>query len=308
MMIDPKIETFLVLARVENYTQAAAVLNITQPAISQHIKHLEETFGCKLFNRNTKKVELTNEGKKFYRYAQQLSLINQELNKSMLNLHRIEKKIAIGSTRTMAEDIVPDILEQFHKIYPHIAFHVIIDNVNTITDLLNKKEIALALIDGPIDRRLYETFKLKDDLLYVISAKSNPLSQSGYVRIEDLIDQPLITREPGSSSRIIFENSLLNMGYSLSDFNIIIEVNSVRFAKKMVSRNMGISIISYERVRHEIEHDLLNYYELEGLQSRRDCNIVYLKDGKHLDFIDQFIEVAKKTDYITPKVLPTKPW
>lgn len=307
-MIDPKIETFLVLARVANYTETSKILNITQPAISQHIKYLEQTFGCKLFNRNTKKVQLTNDGKKFYKYAQKLYLINQELNHSMMHLQHIEKKMYIGSTRTMAEDIVPDILEQFHQIYPFISFNVIIDNANTITDLLNKKEIALALIDGPIDKCLYETYKLKDDLLYVISAKSNPLSQKKYVKIEDILNQPLIAREPGSSSRKIFENSLLNMGYSFSDFNTIIEVNSVRFAKKMVIKNMGISIISFERIRHEIEHDLLNYYEIEGMQSKRDCNIVYLKDSRNIDFITQFIEIAKKTDIITPKKLPTKPW
>lgn len=307
-MIDPKIITFITLARVQNYTQTAKILNLTQPAISQHIKLLESHFNCILFSRTTKKIVLTREGKKLYSYAQKLVHCNNELKTAMQNSHFIDQTICVATTHTMAEDIVPDILEKYHKLYPNVFMRVVIGNIDSIYKMLNAKEAVIALIDGPIDKTKYTTFKLRDDTLYVISSKDNNLSSSKFVTIQDIINQPFISREIGSSTRAVFENSLVNMGYSINDFNKVLEVNSVRFIKKLVSRNIGISIMSYERIRHEIEHDMLNYYLLEGMQSKRECNIAFLKDSTKMSVINDFIDVAKTIDYITPKKLPTKPW
>jgi DNA-binding transcriptional LysR family regulator len=82
-MIDFRHQTFLQLCRIKNYTKTAAKLHITQPTVSQHIKHLEDHYGVKLFNYSGKKLKITEAGKKLYNYTERMFADSREIENTV---------------------------------------------------------------------------------------------------------------------------------------------------------------------------------------------------------------------------------
>lgn len=306
-MIDIKILTFLTLAKLRSYTKTAEALNMTQPAVSQHIKNIEKTYQVLLFNRNNKSVSLTEQGEVFYNYAEQLYYCNESLLHFLKSKETIQQ-YSISMNHTIAEDIGARIISEHHHRFPEISYSIRVENMPELLERLNKRDICLALVEAPFDKKKYPHVFLKKDSLYVVSAKENQLSPNGKITIQQLMQQPLIQQEPRSGSRTIFENALFSFGYSISDFKSVLEVNSIRFIKKMILQNMGVAILSYERIRHEIEHDMVNYYEIEDMPLHREFHILYNKTHETEPFITSFIRIATQINIHDPQDLTLKPW
>ena len=128
---------FYVVAKNKHMTKASEELHISQPAISQSIKKLEDQLGGTLFLRSNKGMELTEEGKMFYEYVKgALELINNAENEftSFKNLSKGEVKI--GCSTTLTKLILIDVLKKFNKEYPNISINITNDlTINLINDL-----------------------------------------------------------------------------------------------------------------------------------------------------------------------------
>src|SRR5699024_9306799 len=135
-MLDFRMETFLAVCQCMNFTRASEKLNITQPAVSQHIRFLEKHYNTKLFRYEGKKLRLTGAGE-ILRNAS-LTMMHDEISlQSAMVKSEEEEEIRFGATRTVGDVLMGSILEKYLRKYPDADIHMIVDNTQGLLKRLD---------------------------------------------------------------------------------------------------------------------------------------------------------------------------
>ncbi|WP_058484915.1 LysR family transcriptional regulator [Defluviitalea phaphyphila] len=292
-MIDVKLNTFITLSQVKNYTRTAEILNLTQPAVSQHIKFLEEYYNAKLFKKNGREIELTDEGKILFKYAKEIKNLYRTVKTEIKNKSGVLKTYNIGATMTIGGYVLPEILAKHKKIYKNITLLLQVYNTKDIIEKLLNRKLDFAIVEGPFDKKKFNFKKFKEEELVLAVSSNHPFAKQKVVDIEDVIKGNLILRERGSGTRKILEDKLINMGYALKDIDNYMEIGSISAIKSLVEKNLGYTIISKETIKKELEMGSIKIVPIRDLHIVREFNFIYLKDKKE-QFIDEFIRFCIK--------------
>ena len=265
---------FFVVAKHKHMTKASEELHISQPAISQSIKKLEEQLGGTLFLRSNKGMELTEEGKMFYEYVKgALELINNAENEftSFKNLDKGE--IKIGCSTTLTKLVLLDALKRFHPNYPNI-------NINITNDLTSNLINDLKL--GKLDFVIFNESTIKESNLNLQKIKElkqgfvyNPLFYKDEVEsFEDLNNYPLILQKEESNSRKLLDYIALNNNVKLIPK---MEVVSQELITEFTNIGLGIGFVIIDLAKR-------NFNDLEELKlNKKIPNInVYLATNKSI--------------------------
>jgi DNA-binding transcriptional LysR family regulator len=293
-MNDHRLITFITLARLKNYTQTATALNLTHPAVSQHIQFLEDYYGVSLVVRGKRKTQLTEEGLLFLTYAQRAVSLAEGIKKTLQNQAGIQKKYSIGTTLTIGEYILPAILEGFKQEHPNINISMYVENTANIIKKMTREEIDLALVEGPFNREKYRYRMLKKDSLVLVVAAKHPLASGPGISLEELRREKLILREEGSGTRLLFEQALLKAGTALSNFNLYLEIGSLNAIRSLVLADLGVTIISREVVKEELRAGSLRAVTIADLDLDREFCFVYLPQPPAQDFIAHFADFCAR--------------
>jgi len=226
-MLDQKVHTFLKVAELQNYTKAAKELNLTQPAVTQHIRKLEDYYECPLIDISGKSVELTVEGEAFYNYANfqnanETQLINQ--------MEKAETPIKIGATLSIADYYLPSYLSSYISNNEEIISLTVNNTKSIIEKLLNNK-LYCAFIEGIFDKSLFHFKEFKTTKFVPVARKGHPL-EGKEILLADVHEYPLILREEGSGTREIYENYLYQNNDSILSASKIYEISSFGMIKK----------------------------------------------------------------------------
>lgn len=288
-MIDLKLITFINVANLKSYTKAAAILNVTQPAVTQHIKQLEQYYKVDLVKRNGRQFSLTEEGELLYKYATELEANVLSFERILKNKSSIIKRYNIGATLTIGEFVLPNLLGEYKKQHSNIDVIMHVHNLEEIIRKLSNGEFDLGIVEGPFDKRKFNYKKIKDDeLVLVASPLSNFAKKQSIEMSEILTDGKFILREKGSGTRTIFENKLLELGYIVSDLKIYMEVGSIGAIKSLVEANLGYTIISREAVRRDVADGRLVIIPIQGVSIMREFNFIFPERHPE-DFTKDFI-------------------
>lgn len=279
---------FYVVAKNKHMTKASEELHISQPAISQSIKKLEEQLGGILFLRSNKGMQLTEEGKMFYEYVKgALTLINNAENEftSFKNLSKGE--IKIGCSTTLTKLILIDVLKKFHKEYPNININI----TNDLTSNLIKK-----LKIGKLDFVIFNESNVKENSLYLEKIKElkqgfiyNPeFYKDDFTNFEDLNNLPLILQKGESNSRKLLDYIALKNNVKLIPK---MEVVSQELITEFTNIGLGVGFAIIDLAKR-------NYKNLKELKINKkipDINI-YLATNNSLSLTfasKKFIEYLK---------------
>lgn len=292
-MIDIKLSTFLTVAKTKNFTKAGNILNITQPAVSQHIKALEEYYDAKLLYKSGKQMELTEEGLLLFKRALKLDRLSKMIKLEMENKSSIIKRYCVGATLTLGGYVLPKIIGEYRKIYENIDIILYVENTEAILKKLFNGEINFGVIEGPFDKRQVEYEKFKDDELVLAVSPSHTFADKQWVSIDEVLKDKLILREKGSGTRKVFEDKLLKAGYSLDQMNIYMEIGNITALISLVESNLGCTIISREAIKYSLEANTIKIVPINDFTIVREFNFVYL-DEFNKSFIDDFIKFCKQ--------------
>lgn len=292
-MFDSRFETFITLTKVKNYTRTAELLNITQPAVTQHIKHLEDYYKVKLFTKKGSTLEITEEGKILLKYAFKIKRLFILARSQLSNTNNIKKRFYIGATFTTGEYILPYILGEYKNVRPNYDVLMNVANTETVLKGLLKYKYNLCLVEGPFDRGMFNYETLTDDELVLVVSPQHPFASRDSVEISEVINGNLILREPGSGTRKVFEDKLLELGYSQKDINVFMELGSIKAIKSAVESNLGYTVISKFAVQRELELQTLKIIAFKDLTIKRKLNFVYLKENVENEFIKEFVSFCK---------------
>ena len=174
-MIDAKLTTLLTLIEAQSYTKAAQMLSLTQPAVSQHIRGLEQEYGIKIFLKGTKGMVLTPEGKILEKYARREKALYSNLLNDFEAYRNGVNRFVIGITPSAEENIVPRVIATYCNQYPDTKITILTDTIRNITNKLKAYEVDIAIVEGHIPDKGLTSILLDTDYLCLIVSPIIPL-------------------------------------------------------------------------------------------------------------------------------------
>lgn len=278
-MQDFRVETFLTVCRTLNYTRAAEELNITQPAVSQHIAYLEQVYGTPLFMYRGRKLSLTPAGILARDTLARIAHDEQGLRERMARLARhAPQNLRVGLTLTAGEYVVAAPLADWLAIHPGIRITIRSGGTEELLEGLAAGSIDCAFVEGFFDKSSYAWDTYRSERFVCVCSPSQ--FESGIpCRIEDLLGEHLLVREPGSGTRAVLEHVLAAHNLSLTGFARVSVVESIDVIKVLVSRGVGISFLYEAAVRREVAEGTLHAIALAGPPLAHDITFIRLKDS-----------------------------
>ncbi len=270
------LKIFVSVYKNKSFTRASEELHISQPTISEHIKNLENSLDCRLFDRLGRSIMPTAEADVLYPKALQLlddlDQIQQEVSAASIG---IKGKLAIGASTIPGTYILPRAIYSFKKQYPEVGFEILIEDSAKITSMVLQHELLCGIVGARItsDKLLYEPL-IEDELVLVATKKV--LTQKT-VTLAKLATIPFLQRETGSGTRQTFENFLKKNNISSSALNVVATLGSTSAVKQAVKENLGTSVISRIAVQEELDNNILQEIPIGNLKMKRKFYLVQQK-------------------------------
>lgn len=255
-MLDYRTHTFLTVCRLGSFTQAAAELHITQPAVSQHIRQLEAHYGCALFHKGGRRGELTQAGAMLFRALETMENDETRLKaqaKALTLEQPAKAPLRFGCTRTICDYWIPRVLARHMAKHPDEMVQMSVGNTQELVEGLEAGTIDFALVEGSFNRALFDSAPVSRERYVAVGSADEFDASYKPASMASLLDRRLILREAGSGTREILEKHLAARDLDLDDFAGTLEVASIPAIKLCVRAGTGITFLYRAAVERELE-------------------------------------------------------
>ncbi len=287
-------QVFLEVARARSFSRAAAALFITQPAVSQAIKGLEERLGCKLFVRNARGVSLTEEGERLYREVSGAMLRLEEAEAHFAGLQTLSAgTLRIGASDTVCKYLLLPFLKEFHQQYPHVSIKVTNRTSSETVRLLREGQVDLGFVNTPtpMDEGMScEEICMVQDGFVCTPELARKLPK--WVTYQDLSKQPLLMLERLSSTRRFWDRVFEQEGLLLKPQ---IELGSLDLLLEFARIGLGISAVTMPAARELIEAGQLTLLNLKHPPAPRSIGVITSKQLPPSPCAKAFLTEIKKS-------------
>ncbi|OAT85619.1 LysR family transcriptional regulator [Desulfotomaculum copahuensis] len=297
--MDYQLLVFVTVAEKKNFSRAGEELNLTQPAISQHIHALEEYYRARLFERSNKKVELTQAGHILYSYARQILALHQKAERAVTDLiDLVTGKMVVGASMTVGEYVLPRLLGAYAKKFPEVELAMTIGNTAVICEHTLDGTIDTGLVEGPVEHAHLQVQPFLEDEMVLVVPAGHLLAEKTVVDPEDLLNQTFILREEGSGTRLAAESALHRLGLTP---HRVIQLGSTQAIKQAVEAGLGISFMSRWAIRKEVALSTLKPLRIKDVSITREFNIIRNQtrfQSRACDEFVRFITSEKIQDFL----------
>lgn len=292
-----KLEHYRVFCKVvqnKSFSKAAQDLFLSQPAVSQAVRQLEEQLGTQLLLRSSKKVELTAEGKLLYEYASSALGLLESAEHQLGGLHELK----VGQLRLAAGDITArhlllPALEHFHQLYPQVHLSIFNRTSMGSLELLRAGRIDAAFLNLPIeDDRITVHWERPIHDIFVAGEKFSSLKEKTLTLLE-LAAQPLIMLEEKANSRLYVQRFFLRKGIEL---NPEIELASYELMGELARINLGLSCMVREFCAEELRQKKVFEVNLAEPIPARSIGMVSLKGVSLPPAASRFLELLQSLE------------
>jgi DNA-binding transcriptional LysR family regulator len=288
-----KLRAFYTVAKLGSISRAAKELNYTQPAISAQIRYLENMLDARLLEKEGRRIHLTEAGRIILPFVERLlrdyDMIIAAIPKS---INPEKSHFRIGASSLPGVHLIPQILAEFNTKFPDVSFSLLIDKATRIERMIIDHYIDVGIIGRkkihPPLPSFNEYLLKKDDLVAVVAAK-HLFSSKECISLEELSQMPLILPQRDVLTRRSVEERFHQRGYAV---HVAFEVSNTEAIKRMVSHNLGITILPSSSVQQEIEAGWLVALPVTNLNLYR---YIYLISRKTADLdpnLQSFIDFA----------------
>lgn len=296
MQIDHLI-LFHKIATEKSISKVAEECHLSQPALSQQMRKLEEEIGLRLLDRSNRGIELTDSGKVVYKYFQQIIEVYGNLLEEIKSLNNYSGTIRIFSSNVVGQYALPCSIHKMNEKFPEFHF--------TLTTMTSSEVV----------RKITEE---KGSIGFIVSSTQNPdlvckhiytdkgclvCSEAFYkedtITLDELKKYPMITLIDRFSSQRILNQSLKNAGYDIGDFSVLMNLDSTESVKASAIANLGFAFLPYMSIKKEIYLKQLKIVEIPGFQVNYDLHMIYKKKEDSpdtpADVIDYFEGIVDET-------------
>ena len=271
-------ETFLEVCRDMNYTRAAKRLNLTQPAVSQHIRWLEEAYGTQLFSYQGKKLQLTRAGELLKNSAATMQHDIFSLKERMQESTGRQRILKMGLTLTIAEFEIPKRIAAYLNRDASVSMRLSVGNTRELLRELEEGTIDFALVEGNFPREIYHHELYTQERYIAVCAAGDPLAEGNHY-MEELLGKRLIIREAGSGSRNILERYLEMKSLEAASFSALVEAGSIGLIKRLVEYGCGITFLYETAVREELKAGRLREIRLRDMHIVHDFTFIWRENS-----------------------------
>ncbi|CAH0996500.1 HTH-type transcriptional regulator CysL [Emticicia aquatica] len=293
-MDDFRLKVFYSVSKNQSFTKAAAELYISQPAITKHIKLLEESLGCRLFERKGNCINLTASGEVLFKYATEIFQLYQEaLFELGAMKNQFQGQFRLGASTTVSQYLISPILASFYEKFPQIKLTLLNGNSEIIENAVLSKSIDLGIVEGKKhNSSLKYTDFVQDELVAVVHAKSR-FSNKNTIQLSDLTTIPLVLRERGSGTLEVIQSSLKENGIKLSNLSIVMHLGSTESIKSFLEYSNALSFVSIRAIKKELKYGELKIINIENLKMLRTFSFVTLH-GQQENIASAFIQFTNR--------------
>lgn len=295
-----QLEAFVQVAEKKNFSRAAKAMFLTQPTVSAHISGLEKELNTRLLIRNTKDVELSEEGERLYEYAKQITLLTEQIVQEFGSEPDVEEQstVTIAASTVPAQYLLPEILAKFRQKYPKEQFQILESDSTGVVEQVAARTVDIGLTGTELSKKHCEFLPFYEDDLIVITPNTEQFRRrkqsSEDTVLEWLRSEPLIMREEGSGTRKETMKILQQLGLPIEGLNVIASVENPETIKRSVSSGMGISVLSALSARDAVSNGSVLGFSLGEMQGKRQIYVVYNKNFRLSPGAERVLKTIKK--------------
>lgn len=293
-LIDQKLISFMKIVDTNSFTKAADALALTQPAVSQHIRNLEDELGVKLFIRSHNQLRLTANGEIVAKYARRLLAISNNLMQSLKDEKENVSSLTVGITHSVESSQIVEALAEYSNQSKGLTIKVVTDTVENLHKMIRNYELDFLIINGKLKDSKLNYMTMDTDCLVLAVSPTHRLAAQNSVTLDELKKEKLILRLPTSNTISLFDQALNQNNLSVGDFDVVLEMDNIATIKDLIRQNFGVSVLSKSACMDEIRKGKLIGLPIENLSLIRDINIIYPKDYENLQTIQDIVELYNR--------------
>ena len=273
-----QLEVFAKVFELKSFSKAAEKLGISQPTVSAHVQHLEDTLGKRLFDRIGRKVVPTVEAKVLYRYAVEILRKRDEAIAELFSLDsNSEGTLRIAASNIPGDSLIPHIIPELKKLLPQTIIVVeILDSrkvVKLLTESIPDFDIGFVGIEVS-DPRLERKKVIEDEIILIAS----PNFRRSSISLKELPELPLFLREADSGTRASVEKALKNSGINPAELKIAGVLGSNTAIKEAVKKGAGFGLVSKYSVSEDVACGRLKAVKIKELEIKRSFYAIRRRD------------------------------
>jgi DNA-binding transcriptional LysR family regulator len=267
-----QLQALVLVARHQNVSRAAEAMHVTQPAVSMHLKQLEQTAGAPLTRRQGRNIHLTAAGELLVGYAERILGLWEEAGDEIAALKGVTSgTLRIGAVMT-AEHLLPPMLVRFTTGRPHVRIRLQVGSRPEVIGMLSRDEIDLAIMGTPPREFPTRASRFARHPMAFFVAPEHPLLKQDTVTLADITDHNLLVREPGSGTRAAIERLYEGKGVPLA---IGSELSSNEAIKQMTAAGLGVAFLSVHACTLEARNHLLRVLAMRGIRVQGEWHVMH---------------------------------
>ncbi|MBW4053991.1 MAG: LysR family transcriptional regulator [Proteobacteria bacterium] len=290
------LRTFKYVLDLGSFSLAAQELCITQSAVSQRIKFLEDHYGCQLIDRSGSTLKPTPSGEKVLAKTNMILMAVHDLENDVKNLGK-KVEFSIGFTPTFGFVFLPKVLDIFLKKNSHeIDIKFITQQSDQLIKNLADKIFDVIVIEHceELKKENLALFPLFKDEMVMISSPSLGIATEE-TRLEEFFKHRLISRRDGCSSRHLFKDNLSKTGNSVENFRGVIIHDHLRCLIQSTLQGQGVAFVSRSLVTDHINAGNLREHVIPGFCNTRSRTLACNQNKVHDPLLKDFIESVFQT-------------
>ena len=262
-----QLQSFVTVVEQESFTKAAERLFVSQPTVSAHVRALEEELGCRLILRTTKNIEITQKGREVYACA--LSMLDMKERMQTICQPEENRIIRLAASTIPSAYILPGILPEFGRRYPHLYFSISHADSQRVIDGISEGKYDLGFASKPGDARM-KSIPIATDRMVLITPVTEyylNMRERGPVTLDQIVSEPIIMREEREQKQA--DHYFERLGVDKERLHIVARVNDQEMVKNLVSAGMGVSLISGYAARDFVKAKRVREFELPHAAQKR---------------------------------------
>ncbi len=279
------IKTFLKVSELHSFSQAAVKLGYAQPTVSAQIAKLEQELGHPLFERMGHRITLTETGQRFLPYAQQMTLLEEQMEQDFKGEAAAQGTLKIGMADSLCSVFFTDLLLTYRRKFPQISVVTCTGTTEALfTKLIHNEVDMVYTLDNRISRSDFIVQQEQRENIHFCAAREHPLVQrllnapGSSLTWEDIRQYPLYLTEAGVSYRYNLERFLGDLGQELRP---AIEQGNVQTLLQLTTQSNGISFLPQFVLQTALDAGSVSLLPVEGIQIQVWRQLIYHK-GKYI--------------------------
>ena len=268
------LRSFLAVAQCGKVSTAAKQLHLSQPAVTAHVRRLEEIVGKPLVSRSTRGVKLTTHGHALHTFSAEIQNTLSRLEASFRTERRLSGELRFGASLTIASHLIPWLLAEFSRAHPTIQIELRVDNTQVVLESVREGFYPFGLVEGSHSAAGLRLEQFVEDEVVLIAGTNSTFRSyqrlaASVSRAQDLYKLPLIWREPGSGTRLVVEGAVRKLGIQTKQLAYQYVMADIEAIKTATIQCMGFAFLSRWSVQNELALGQLRVVRISDLQVRR---------------------------------------